>query len=72
MAAAGHEIEIVALRLREGSSRRHLGDARAALARWDGDVGAPDEEVNRLTHDLEEVQRSLQRQTVLRSGEQQE
>ena len=72
VAAAGHEIEIVALRLREGNLRRHLGDARAALARSDGDVGAQDEEVNRLAHDLEEVQRSLQRQTVLRSGEQQE
>ena len=46
VAAAGHEIEIVALRLREGNLRRHLADARAALA--------------------------LQRQTVLRSGEQQE
>ena len=51
VAAAGREIEIVALRLPEGNLRRHLGDARAALARSDRDVGALDEEVNRLAHD---------------------
>ena len=66
----GHEIEIVALRLREGSLRRRFVDVRAALARGDGDVGGLDEEVSRLAHDLEEVQRSLQRSTVLRSTEQ--
>src|SRR5213076_2998463 len=49
----GHEIEIVALRLREGNLRRRLDDVVSHLAR-----------------DLEEVQRSLQRSAVLRSGEQ--
>ena len=66
----GHEIEIVALRLREENLRRRFVDVRAALARADGDVGGLDEEVSRLAHDLEEVQRSLQRSTVLRSTEQ--
>jgi DNA primase len=66
----GHEIEIVALRLREGNLRRRLGDARAALARSDGDVGALDEEVGRWARELEEVQRALQRSTVLRTYEQ--
>jgi DNA primase len=66
----GHEIEIVALRLREGNLRRRLEDVRATFARADGDVGGLDEEVSRLAHDLEEVQRSLQRSTVLRSTEQ--
>ena len=66
----GHEIEIVALRLREGNLRRRLDDVRAAFARADGDVGGLDEEVSHLARDLEEVQRSLQRSTVLRSGEQ--
>ncbi|MDP9320560.1 MAG: DNA primase [Chloroflexota bacterium] len=66
----GHEIEIVALRLREGNLRRRLDDVRATFARADGDVGGLDEEVSRLAHDLEEVQRSLQRSTVLRSTEQ--
>ncbi len=66
----GHEIEIVALRLREGNLRRRFVDVRAALARGDGDVGGLDEEVSRLARDLEEVQRSLQRSTVLRSTEQ--
>jgi DNA primase len=66
----GHEIEIVALRLREENLRRRFVDVRAALARGDGDVGGLDEEVSRLAHDLEEVQRSLQRSTVLRSTEQ--
>ena len=66
----GHEIEIVALRLREGNLRRRLDDVRAAFARADGDVGGLDEEVSHLARDLEEVQRSLQRSTVLRSTEQ--
>jgi DNA primase len=66
----GHEIEIVALRLRERNLRRRLEDVRATFARADGDVGGLDEEVSRLAHDLEEVQRSLQRSTVLRSTEQ--
>ncbi|MEP7003267.1 MAG: DNA primase [Chloroflexota bacterium] len=66
----GHEIEIVALRLREGNLRRRFVDVRAALARHDGDVGGLDEEVSRLAHDLEDVQRSLQRSTVLRTSEQ--
>jgi len=66
----GHEIEIVALRLREGNLRRRLDDVRATFARADGDVGGLDEEVTRLARDLEEVQRSLQRSTVLRSTEQ--
>jgi len=66
----GHEIEIVALRLREENLRRRFVDVRAALARADGDVGGLDEEVSRLARDLEEVQRSLQRSTVLRSTEQ--
>ncbi|HEV2011255.1 MAG TPA: DNA primase [Candidatus Limnocylindria bacterium] len=66
----GHEIEIVALRLREENLRRRFIEVRAALARADGDVGGLDEEVSRLAHDLEEVQRSLQRSTVLRSSEQ--
>jgi DNA primase len=66
----GHEIEIVALRLREGNLRRRLDDVRAIFARADGDVGGLDEEVSRLAHDLEDVQRSLQRSTVLRSTEQ--
>jgi DNA primase len=66
----GREIEIVALRLREGNLRRRLEDVRATFARADGDVGGLDEEVSRLAHDLEEVQRSLQRSTVLRSTEQ--
>jgi DNA primase len=66
----GHEIEIVALRLREENLRRQFVDVRAALARADGDVGGLDEEVSRLARDLEEVQRSLQRSTVLRSTEQ--
>jgi DNA primase len=66
----GHEIEIVALRLREENLRRRFVEVRAALARADGDVGGLDEEVRRLAHDLEEVQRSLQRSTVLRSTEQ--
>jgi len=69
-ADAGREIEIVALRLREGNLRRRFVDVRAALARGDGDVGGLDEEVSRLAHDLEEVQRSLQRSTVLRGNEQ--
>jgi len=69
-ADAGREIEIVALRLREGNLRRRLEDVRATFARADGDVGGLDEEVSRLAHDLEEVQRSLQRSTVLRSTEQ--
>ena len=69
-ADAGREIEIVALRLREGNLRRRFVDVRAALARGDGDVGGLDEEVSRLARDLEEVQRSLQRSTVLRSTEQ--
>ena len=69
-ADAGREIEIVALRLREGNLRRRFVDVRAALARGDGDVGGLDEEVSRLAHDLEEVQRSLQRSTVLRTSEQ--
>ncbi len=69
-ADVGREIEIVALRLREGNLRRRFVDVRAALARGDGDVGGLDEEVSRLAHDLEEVQRSLQRSTVLRSTEQ--
>jgi len=67
---SGHEIEIVALRLREENLRRRFVEVRAALARADGDVGGLDEEVRRLAHDLEEVQRSLQRSTVLRSTEQ--
>ncbi len=66
----GREIEIVALRLREENLRRRFIDVRAALARADGDVGGLDEEVGRLAHDLEEVQRSLQRSTVLRGTEQ--
>jgi DNA primase len=66
----GHEIEIVALRLREGNLRRRLDEVRATFARADGDVGGLDEEVSRLARDLEEVQRSLQRSTVLRSTEQ--
>ena len=66
----GHELEIVALRLREGNLRRRLDEVRATFARADGDVGGLDEEVSRLAHDLEEVQRSLQRSTVLRSTEQ--
>jgi hypothetical protein len=66
----GREIEIVALRLREGNLRQRLEDVRATFARADGDVGGLDEEVSRLAHDLEEVQRSLQRSTVLRSTEQ--
>jgi DNA primase len=66
----GREIEIVALRLREGNLRRRLEDVRATFARADGDVGGLDEELSRLAHDLEEVQRSLQRSTVLRSTEQ--
>jgi DNA primase len=66
----GHEIEIVALRLRERNLRRRLDDVRATFARADGDVGGLDEEVSRLAHDLEEVQRSLQRSTVLRGTEQ--
>ena len=66
----GHEIEIVALRLREANLRRRFVDVRAALARHDGDVGGLDEEVSRLARDLEEVQRSLQRSTVLRGTEQ--
>lgn len=66
----GREIEIVALRLREGNLRRRLEDVRATFARADGDVGGLDEEVSRLAHDLEEVQRSLQRSTVLRTSEQ--
>ena len=66
----GHEIEIVALRLREENLRRRFVDVRAALARADGDVGGLDEEVGRLARDLEEVQRSLQRSTVLRGTEQ--
>src|SRR4029077_10357535 len=66
----GREIEIVALRLREGNLRRRLEDVRATFARADGDVGGLDEEVSRLAHDLEGVQRSLQRSTVLRSTEQ--
>lgn len=66
----GHEIEIVALRLREENLRQRFIEVRAALARADGDVGGLDEEVSRLAHDLEEVQRSLQRSTVLRSSEQ--
>jgi DNA primase len=66
----GHEIEIVALRLREGNLRRRLDDVRAAFARADGDVGGLDEEVSHLARELEEVQRSLQRSTVLRSTEQ--
>lgn len=66
----GHEIEIVALRLREGNLRRRLDEVRAIFARADGDVGGLDEEVSRLARDLEEVQRSLQRSTVLRSNEQ--
>jgi len=69
-ADAGREIEIVALRLREGNLRQRLEDVRATFARADGDVGGLDEEVSRLAHDLEEVQRSLQRSTVLRSTEQ--
>ena len=69
-ADAGREIEIVALRLREGNLRRRFVDVRAALARGDGDVGGLDEEVSRLARDLEEVQRSLQRSTVLRTSEQ--
>ncbi len=69
-ADAGREIEIVALRLREGNLRRRFVDVRAALARGEGDLGGLDEEVSRLAHDLEEVQRSLQRSTVLRSTEQ--
>ena len=68
----GHEIEIVALRLREGNLRRRFVDVRAALARADGDVGGLDEEVGRIAHDLEDVQRSLQRSTVLRGGIEQE
>jgi DNA primase len=66
----GHEIEIVALRLREENLRRRFVDVRAALARADGDVGGLDEEVGRLARDLEEVQRALQRSTVLRGTEQ--
>jgi DNA primase len=66
----GREIEIVALRLREGNLRQRLEEVRATFARADGDVGGLDEEVSRLAHDLEEVQRSLQRSTVLRSTEQ--
>jgi hypothetical protein len=50
--------------------RRRFVDVRAALARGDGDVGGLDEEVSRLARDLEEVQRSLQRSTVLRASEQ--
>ena len=70
VADPGREIEIVALRLREENLRRRFIEVRAALARADGDVGGLDEEVSRLAHDLEEVQRSLQRSTVLRSTEQ--
>ena len=66
----GHEIEIVALRLREGNLRRRLDEVRATFARADGDVGGLDEEVSRLARDLEEVQRALQRSTVLRTTEQ--
>jgi hypothetical protein len=50
--------------------RQRLEEVRATFARADGDVGGLDEEVSRLAHDLEEVQRSLQRSTVLRSTEQ--
>ena len=49
----GHEIEIVALRLREGSLRRRFVDVRAALARvGDGDVGRLALEVEQLATEL--------------------
>jgi len=63
----GHEIEIVALRLREGNLRRRLGEAREALARSDDDVGGLDEEVGQLARDLDALQRARERRTVLRT-----
>ena len=65
----GQEIEILALRLREANLRRRLGDARAGLARQDAGVGDLDVEVARLASELDELMRTRERHTVLRSGQ---
>ena len=65
----GQEIEILVLRLREANLRRRLGEARAGLARQDAGVGDLDVEVARLASELDELMRTRERHTVLRSGQ---
>ncbi len=73
----GRAIEIAALRLREASLRRRLGDARAQLARAasaeeGGDVGGLDALVTTLVEELEHVMRVREQRTVLRGGRERE
>jgi DNA primase len=63
----GQVIEIAALRLRERNVQRRLGEARAQLARADGDVGGLDGEIARMGEELEQLMKRRERRTVLRS-----
>ncbi len=65
----GQEIEILVLRLREANLRRRLGEARAGLARQDAGGAGLDLEVTRLASELDELMRTRERHTVLRSGQ---
>ena len=65
----GQEIEILALRLREANLRGRLGEARAGLARQDAGGDDRGLEVARLASDLDELMRTRERRTVLRSGQ---
>jgi DNA primase len=63
----GQVIEIAGLRLRERNVQRRLGEARAQLARADGDVGGLDGEIARMGEELEQLMKRRERRTVLRS-----
>src|SRR6266545_1505981 len=63
----GQMIEIAALRLRERNLRRRLEDARAELARAEGDVGGLDGEIARMGEDLQQLMKRRERRTVLHS-----
>ena len=65
----GQEIEILVLRLREANLRSRLGEARAGLARQDAGEADRGLEVARLASDLDELMRTRERRTVLRSGQ---
>jgi DNA primase len=61
----GLEIERAALRLREQNLRQRLEDARARLARGEGDVGALADEVEGLDAEIVELMWRRERRTVL-------
>ena len=61
----GQVIEIAGLRLREENVQRRLGEARAQLARAEGDVGGLDGEIARLGEQLDRLHKRRERRTVL-------